>query len=268
MLRNSCNDTSVTARPPAPEPVAGTTRARARLHSTARRTWNSLVTSPAVAVLLAVLLGLSILLYGVSHIVRHQVMDDGFYLDALEQQSVYDRIYQEILADPALADVVDPLLGNVPVVRSFLVSILRLVLPPERIREGAELVVAEWQLYLRGERDVWQPRIDLGGIDTNIVPFISSYVATRIATATGIEVASTAEFRRELESSFASLMQGDIPNAVPKLQPRNPSEAKALAGLMLSRAPVPVLPGAQDQIAAALMVGNVQEAFADRKSVV
>lgn len=212
--------------------------------------------------LLAVLLGLSILLYGVSHIVRHQVMDDGFYLDALEQQSVYDRIYQEILADPALADVVDPLLGNVPVVRSFLVSILRLVLPPERIREGAELVVAEWQLYLRGERDVWQPRIDLGGIDTNIVPFISSYVATRIATATGIEVASTAEFRRELESSFASLMQGDIPNAVPKLQPRNPSEAKALAGLMLSRAPVPVLPGAQDQIAAALMVGNVQEAFA------
>lgn len=212
--------------------------------------------------ILAVVLGVGILLYGVSHIVRHQIMNDRFYLGALERQLVYDRIYEEILADPALAEEVDPLLGNVPVVRSFLVSTLRLVLPPETIRQHVEDAVADWERYLRGERQGWQPLIDLRGIDAHIVPFISSYVAARLAAAAGVDVASMSEFRREVEARLARLMEGDVPDVVPRLPPQDPVAAAALAELLLSRVEGSVPPGTRDQIAAALMVGNVQAAFA------
>lgn len=232
------------------------------MRAKARGRWDALLASPVLPTVLAVLLGAGILLYSASHVARHQIMDDRFYLDALERQFVYGRIYEEILADPALADVVDPLLGNVSVVRSLLVSTLRLVLPPETIRSGVELAAAEWELYLSGEREVWQPRIDLRGIDANIAPFISSYVAARVAVATGLEVGSAAEFRDRLESLLVRLMEGEVPIVVPRLEPQSRADADALAELMLSRVPVPVPQETHDQIAAAFMVGNVQEALA------
>ncbi|MQA00713.1 MAG: hypothetical protein GEU80_15550 [Dehalococcoidia bacterium] len=227
-----------------------------------RSGWQALAGSVTVPAVLAGVLAVAIVLYGVSHVVRHQVTDDLFYLQALEEQRVYDRFYQQILADPTLAEAVDPLLGNVPSARPLLVSVLRLILPPDAIRGYAETAAHEWERYLRGETDAWRPQIDLRGVDQSIVSFINAYVAGLVATTPEENVQSVGEFRRETNDRLTGLREGRLPDNVPSLQVTTPTEANALAVLMLAGAPGPVSPGTREQIAAALLVGDAREALA------
>ena len=203
-----------------------------------------------------------ILLFGVSHMVRHQVSNDLLYLEALQGTNVYERMYEEVAADPELARLIDPFFGYHPWVRALTVSTLRLVIPPQTLRRGTEALVSGWTAYLRGERDTWPPRLQPEGVRAQLLEGASAHVSARVASAMGLEVASTEVFRRQVEALLEDLMAGRVPTVIPSLPPLSEPEALRTATLLLAQAPIRPPPGAQEQVATALEAGDTHEALA------
>lgn len=218
--------------------------------------------SRALPLVLAGALAGAVLLFGVSHTVRHQVTSERFYLDALQRERVYERVYEEVAADPGLARLLDPVFGHVPWARALTVSTLRLVVPPQTLRQGAEALVSGWTAYLRGERDTWPPPLEPDGVRSELLAGVSSHVAARIASAAGLESSSTAAFRRQVEIVLGDLVAGRVPAVVPSLPPLSEPEATRMATFVLAQAPVPPTPGTHEQIATALEAGDAHEALA------
>lgn len=95
-----------------------------------------------------------------ARVVTDDLLAPRFYADALNRSDIYDRIYTELLADPALQAVTSQLLGDIYIdasysenIYSYAASTLRLVLPPNVIRQAVEAVLVELTAYLAGERD-------------------------------------------------------------------------------------------------------------------
>lgn len=97
--------------------------------------------------------------YVTIHLLTDDLLDPGFYTQALHENDIYNRVYSDLLADPAMRRVVVQLLGRTPITPEQsreaygqIVSALRLVLPPEVIEEAAGRVAAELVAYLKGDR--------------------------------------------------------------------------------------------------------------------
>lgn len=101
-------------------------------------------------------------------VMSEDLLNARFYTRALERNRIYDRVYTDLLADPALRDVTVQLLGNLRIegyysqeTYSHAVSALRLVLPPDVLREAADRLFVELTAYLSGERQRLRSNIHL-----------------------------------------------------------------------------------------------------------
>ena len=108
---------------------------------------------------------------------QQYLLDPEIYNSALEETGVYDRIYTELLADPALKEATAMFLGNLNLdpgladnILTFTTSTLYLVLPPDTIQTAVEGAIYGMTAYLRGDTEELQPRLDLTAIaDENLV---------------------------------------------------------------------------------------------------
>ncbi len=122
--------------------------------------------------LLTILLSLcfvaSFFAYLAVYVVTDNLLSTHFYTRALERNDIYDRVYTELLADPALRSVTERLLGDLRISRryseetySHVVSALRLVLPPDVLRQATDFLFQELTAYLSGERQRLRSNINL-----------------------------------------------------------------------------------------------------------
>lgn len=121
--------------------------------------------------LLTVMFVISFVGYVATKVVTDDIVNARFYSKALQKNDIYNRIYTELLADPALRDVTRHLLGNFRVksqhadaAYGYTASTLRLVLPPEDIRRVVDGVISELIAYLSGTRHRFDARLDLSEI--------------------------------------------------------------------------------------------------------
>ena len=121
-----------------------------------------------LTIVLMVIFVASFLAYLAIQVMTEDVLNARFYTRALERNRIYDRIYTDLLADPALRDVTVQLLGNLRIegtysreTYSYTVSALRLVLPPDVLRSAADRLFTELTAYLSGNRQRLRSNINL-----------------------------------------------------------------------------------------------------------
>ncbi len=143
------------------------------VHSGKRKHHHAVLNAhPRLQRLLTVLLSLcfvaSFFAYLAVYTVTDNLLNTRFYTRALERNDIYDRIYTELLADPALRSVTERLLGDLRIGRRYsqetysqIVSTLRLVLPPDVLRQATDFLFQELTAYLSGERQRLRSNINL-----------------------------------------------------------------------------------------------------------
>lgn len=121
-----------------------------------------------LTILLMVAFIASFLTYLSVQVVTEDLLNARFYTRALERNRIYDRVYTDLLADPALRDVTVRLLGDLRIegyysqeTYSHAVSALRLVLPPDVLRSATNRVFIELTAYLSGKRERLRSNIHL-----------------------------------------------------------------------------------------------------------
>ena len=194
-------------------------------------------------------------------VVRSTFLRPSFYTGALDENEIHDRVYEELLADPELADVQERLLGShAPIPPQLEVAVLRLVLPPERLRQGFDAVITEVVTYIRGDRDQLLGAVDVGTVLAEIKPVTTSFVEDKVAQLPPQALESFEAVLPRLREFAAVLARGDVPDSVP-MTASLPEPAADAAQRILSVLGQGVSEGARREVTAALGAGDLRGAI-------
>ena len=101
-------------------------------------------------------------------LISNDLLDPELYISALDENHFYERLYTDLLADPALQEVEALIFGSVefgPEIStsplSLATSTLGLVLPPSTVKGLVEGAITRLTAYLSGETDRLEPRLDI-----------------------------------------------------------------------------------------------------------
>ena len=148
-----------------------------------------------------VVIGLAVLCAVI--VVRTVVLDPATYRSALVEVDAYERIYTEVLADPAVADLKEDMLGDLgvpprlaPQVRSLGVNVTRWLVPPSSLRRLTESTIDAALAYVRGETARLDVDVAVDAIAARIPETTVREVRALLAGAADRTVTSTSELTR------------------------------------------------------------------------
>jgi hypothetical protein len=210
-----------------------------------------------------------------SLLIRGKALTTGFYIGALDETHAFNRVYHDLLADPEFADAIDPFFGELGVQRSFAVSTLRLIAPPDRLRDWTELALDRPVEYLRGDVDYYSGDIALPELIDSQRSALAAYVRQALIASPSRPSGSMEEFERELDAFSQELANGRIPSAIPDaelspeateritdiiLRPLNPQTAEALRPQVVTYISLNDILGALSVVAPAALDEQITEA--------
>lgn len=173
---------------------------------------------------LAVIASLCLSFVATAALVRRKVLDADTYTSALADADAYDRVYTEVLTDPAFTEAVADLLGRLevdpalaPDAAATLTNSLRWALPPHRVESGTDAFIGSTVDYIRGDTDEFRPSVRLADAMDAVDEAAVTYTASLMARAETVEVSSLEEYREEVQRFVADLRAGEIPGQVPVL---------------------------------------------------
>lgn len=210
---------------------------------------------------LALLFHLSFVAFLAGNTIENNLLDPDYYNSALADSDAYNRFYTQVLADPAFESLTSDLLGgtNLGEERSVAVATLRLVLPPDTLREITEETIAALIAYLRGESKRIDSQYDLTQTLANLDGAIGQQARQLLASAR-VEHPETLDAFREVLVEFSTALQsGTIPATLPALPAGESTDALieylfGPQGLLANRS-------AADQARAALAAGDTRGAL-------
>ncbi|WP_406463532.1 hypothetical protein OH768_48490 [Streptomyces sp. NBC_01622] len=135
---------------------------------------------PSVATLVLAVLATAVLTLAAT--ARSTVVSHGFYRSALDEEKAYDRLYSQVLVDPRTAAVTRGLLARLPVPEAQVTSNLKLVLPPETVRDLTQQQIDAVVGYLGGERDSLVLKVDLRPVLANLNDLAQIYFGDLVAS--------------------------------------------------------------------------------------
>jgi len=135
---------------------------------------------PIVSFFLGLVVFAGLLLTLVSGNLSSKLLDPGFYIQLLQQQDVYNRIYTEVLIDPALQETTSDLLGDIEVDPEEIVSLLQQIIPPEYLQSQVEEAIQRTVGYFNGDLEELDLYVDLGPPLANAKDVLLTYVDGRI----------------------------------------------------------------------------------------
>jgi hypothetical protein len=174
------------------------------------------------SVALLVLFVLGALVVTLVAVVHGRLLDDDTYTAALAEHDAYERVYTEVLADPALAELADQLVGDLRIAavsatqaRALATAALRWSVPPSTLQASTEAAIASTLAYIRGDADALAMSVGasavLARIDDTAVRVASSSLAVSLADA----VSTAAAFRDALADLADELAAGRVPDRIP-----------------------------------------------------
>ncbi|MEU6083517.1 hypothetical protein [Streptomyces sp. NPDC047108] len=112
---------------------------------------------------------------------RSTALSSAYYEGVLDEERAYDRLYDEVLADPESSEVTGEILARLPVPRGIVTSDIRNVLPPEAVRALAEQQIGNAVGYLRGDRPALRLTADLRPVLANFEDLTRVYFGDLVA---------------------------------------------------------------------------------------
>lgn len=149
--------------------------------------------------------------------VQIHLLDDSFYTRALADNDIYNRIYDELLIDPQLAEQSQKLLGDFDIPALDAVALSRKVITPSYLQTQVETNISNVMTYLKKENYDPKAYIEFEPPINNIKAVIFEYLDTRITRMEIIPVSTPGELARELELFFLTVDTGKIPSQVPSI---------------------------------------------------
>ncbi|MEU5899474.1 MULTISPECIES: hypothetical protein [Streptomyces] len=221
-----------------------------------RKRWRSSLRPTAWAVL-----ALSTVVLVLAGCARATVLNRVFYQAVLDEQGAYERLYDEVLVDPATARVTRDLLGRLPVPEAQVTANLKNVLPPATLRTLVDEQIGHAVAYLRGQEPRLRLSVDLRPVLTNVGSFAEIYLGDLVASAQGRESPDFAAFTRELTAALDDISRGHRPDNLPELR-LEPAAARQAAQWLMGAVPEDRRAGLRPQVEASLGSGDVASALA------
>jgi hypothetical protein len=192
---------------------------------------------------------------------RDTVVSPAFYQSVLDEESAYDRLYDQVLVDPRAATVTRNLLAGLPVPEAVLTSNVKLVLPPETARELTHEQIEAVVGYLNGDRSSLVLTVDLRPVLTNINDLAQIYFGDLVASVQNRPEPDFDAFSTDLSAALKDVVAGRVPGALPAL-PLSEEQASTAAERILSTLPEQDRAALRDDIEVALADGDIATALA------
>ena len=212
-------------------------------------------------VVAAVLATLCVLVLAIAGTARATVLNNRYYQRVLDDQRTYDRLYDEVLVDPAAAGLTRDLLARLPIPESALLANLKIVLPPTTLRTLVDDQIGHAVNYLRGDQRTLTLRIDLRPVRENISVLAETYLGDLVASLQHRGAPDFPAFRRALDAALADLAAGRPPTGLPTIQLDAAGRTTAQR-LLLAAVPAGSRAEVTPAIAAALDTGDIASALA------
>ena len=173
---------------------------------------------------LAVVAGLLYLLVAVN--LSRNLVESETYNIAVSDTGAYDRIYEEVLADPDVKEDIGNLLGGVEFDQvDEMIEILRQVMPPSYIQAQTEDNINRFTGFLRGEREELEIylrlRLPLERIESAVLGEVHQRVEEleiREPASAGCSVSHLQQLAAALAVPLSQLSAGQIPQSAPSLE--------------------------------------------------
>ena len=188
---------------------------------------------------------------------RSTVLSPNFYTDGLSHVHAYDRVYTEVLPDPA----VDDLLGGLPVDRTLVTANLRTVLPPSTVEGMTDEQIRRVVAYLRGDADDITLTVDMRPLFTNISGLANRYLAGELGAGTTYQVSNVSAFTDGVIATLNDVAAGKAPTSLPTMKLR-PQDADLVLGTVLARFDPITRARLQEPARAMLLSGDIAGALA------
>ncbi|MFE2295091.1 hypothetical protein [Streptomyces sp. NPDC059452] len=207
-----------------------------------------------------VLAALSVLTVALTSTVRATVLSPGFYQSVLDEESAYDRLYSEVLVDPAIAPVTRDLLAHLPVPEALITSNVKVVLPPATVRSLTDQQIHALTDYLRGDTDELRLSVDIEPVLRNLAELARIYFGDLVANLQDQDEPDFARFTDDLTAALEALREGRAP-ALPLL-PLTEEQADRAADVLLALVPAGERAALRPDVEVALGRGDVASALA------
>ncbi|MFE2415905.1 PI-PLC domain-containing protein [Streptomyces hokutonensis] len=214
---------------------------------------------PRVAALVLAVLATAVLTLAAT--ARSTVVSPGFYRSALDEEKAYDRLYSQVLVDPRTAAVTRGLLARLPVPEAQVTSNLKLVLPPETVRDLTQQQIDAVVGYLGGERDSLVLKVDLRPVLANLNDLAQIYFGDLVASVQNRPEPDFERFSADLSTALGAVTAGHIPKGLPALQ-LSEAQAEQAAATLVSGLPAAGRDALRPAVEAALRDGDVATALA------
>lgn len=242
--------------------------------------WSRSSTRWVATVILGIVFVLALIVLLAADLVSHELLAPELYTNALEEEDIYNRIYTELLADPAMVQASALMLGNMGLdpslatnILSFTTSTLYLVVPPDTIQSGVEGVINAFTAYLSGDTDELQSEEILADLDPDavsdrimdgVLAFTAELIAESIPDLQGgtsdVDQEELAQYMAQLDAGTI----GPIPEgmASASLEKITPEQQAVLSDILLGPAADAATPVALRQVDAALRANDLAGAVA------
>ena len=215
----------------------------------------------ALAVTAAAVAVLCITVLAIAATARRTVLEKDYYQRVLDSQRAYDRLYDEVLVDPAAAPVTRDLLAGLRIPHDAVFANLKVVLPPTTLRQLVNEQINAALRYLRGDTATLALSVDLTPIAANLTVLVQDYLGDLVATVQRRDVPDFGAFMKTLTAGLDDLTHGKRPSSLPQVRLNDAQRSTA------ERALLTVVPSAsraqvQPEVAAALETGDLASALA------
>ena len=135
---------------------------------------------PLASMVLGAVVFLAFFVYLLFNVVNGHFLSADFYADALAEEEVYDRVYDEVLVDPEMEDTTRELLGDLDVPQEEVADVAKRIMPPEYLRGETERALDNLIGYLKKDTDELDLYIELAGPLDNASVELGAYAEERI----------------------------------------------------------------------------------------
>lgn len=185
----------------------------------------------------------------------------GYYRQAVDDTDVYRRLYDEVLADPAVAGVTRDLLAGVPVPADVVVDSLRLVAPASAVRGAVNTLSSQISGYLGGQRPTLTLSVDLRPMFAAIAKLATIYLAGQISGTPTFQAHDVAAVTGILVGGLDQMAQGRRPAGIPTMDLTG-EQADQIGSALLARLPAVERARVRDRVGGLLRQGKVPAALA------
>jgi hypothetical protein len=192
---------------------------------------------------------------------RTTALSASWYQDSVEASNGYQRLYDQVLTDPAVARETRDLLAGLPIDHSLVAANLRIVAPPTALKATVDRTLETMTAYLRGDRGQFDPVFALDPLFNNIRKLADQYLSDTVTNLRPLNAANVEDFAANAYQFANDLGNGRKPKGLPTVA-FDPDQADLIAGILLS----PLTPADQARlqlpVMGALHAGDLGTALA------